>query len=178
MEEYVVKINGAIKAFESGMKRDTSEGKPNFRLIPQNTANKIIEYTNTYISAELESFSRALSERIEEYNIIKASPDKAQYIALSNAMLQLAVEFNIFKFGVDNTYKILSEFDAQLEAGAKKYGDHNWQLGMYDSPEFHRAFESYTRHFYQCLFGQTDEKHWAAIIFNAMTFGYYTTKGI
>jgi hypothetical protein len=52
-----------------------------------------------------------------------------------------------------------------MDRGAVKYGKRNWMKA--NSPEeMDRARESLTRHFFQYLFGQTDEDHAAAIIFN------------
>lgn len=51
-----------------------------------------------------------------------------------------------------------------MERGAKKYFDHNWELGM----PLHRYLDSALRHTNQYLEGKRDEDHLAQAIFNLM----------
>jgi len=56
------------------------------------------------------------------------------------------------------------------ENGAKKYGDHNWQLGQ----PLSRYLDSLIRHAYRFKDGSRDEDHMAAVAWNA--FAYMETE--
>lgn len=59
-----------------------------------------------------------------------------------------------------------------LEAGARKYGDRNWEIGM----PFSRVFDSLRRHLNQWAAGQTDEDHLAHAAFNLDVLITYTER--
>lgn len=59
---------------------------------------------------------------------------------------------------------VLKNLAAVLEAGAKKYGDHNWKLGQPLSV----FFDSMTRHLFQYWAGHVDEMHLHAALWNCM----------
>ena len=58
-----------------------------------------------------------------------------------------------------------------MHRGQKKYGKRNWMKAN-SQKELDRARESLTRHFFQYLFGQTDEDHAAAVMFNINEIEY------
>jgi hypothetical protein len=58
---------------------------------------------------------------------------------------------------------VMSRLAKHFENGAKKYGDHNWELGQPCS----RYMDSLMRHAFKFLEGHRDEDHLAAIMWNA-----------
>lgn len=59
--------------------------------------------------------------------------------------------------------------------GAQKYGDSNWMLA--DSPEELQRFKaSFLRHAFQALNRETDEDHWAAVLWNAIAVMWLEAK--
>lgn len=60
---------------------------------------------------------------------------------------------------------LLVRLAALLARGAEKYSEHNWKLGQNTS----RSYESMERHMKQWRFGERDEDHLAAVVFNAMS---------
>lgn len=52
-----------------------------------------------------------------------------------------------------------------MHRGQTKYGKRNWMKAR-TQEEYDRAKESLTRHFFQYIFGMTDEDHAAAVMFN------------
>lgn len=59
---------------------------------------------------------------------------------------------------------------AELYArGAAKYDDHNWAKGMPTS----RALASLMRHLYAGVEGESQEDHWAAVVFNAFAIMHF-----
>lgn len=60
---------------------------------------------------------------------------------------------------------LLERFARHLTEGAKKYSKRNW-MGAHTEAEYLRFRESLVRHFIQYLRGDTDEDHFAAIVFN------------
>lgn len=55
-----------------------------------------------------------------------------------------------------------------LTKGAERYGDYNWAKGV----PVDRCYASLRRHIAALARGQTDEDHFAAVIFNAMVIEY------
>ena len=62
-----------------------------------------------------------------------------------------------------------------LTRGAKKYTPHNWE-GAHTEEEYERFRESAFRHFVQWYYGETDEDHAAAILFNVNGAEYVKQK--
>ena len=60
---------------------------------------------------------------------------------------------------------MLRRWAIHLTNGAKKYAARNWMLAE-GAEEFERAKESAYRHFMQWYYGERDEDHGAAVIFN------------
>lgn len=60
---------------------------------------------------------------------------------------------------------MLQRWAEHLTRGAGKYGRGNWLLASGDA-EYQRARESAFRHFMQWWYGETDEDHAAAVVFN------------
>lgn len=58
-----------------------------------------------------------------------------------------------------------------MHRGATKYGKRNWMKAN-SQEESDRAMESLVRHFFQYVYGETDEDHAAAIFFNLNEIEY------
>lgn len=62
--------------------------------------------------------------------------------------------------------RAIREVAQHFEAGAKKYGDRNWELGQ----PLSRYLDSGLRHAFAALEGQEDENHAAAAAWNLLCF--------
>jgi len=70
---------------------------------------------------------------------------------------------------------MLTRWAELMARGAEKYGENNWQLA--NSPEELSRFRaSAYRHFVQGMRGDTDEDHFAAVIFNLSAIVYLEDK--
>jgi hypothetical protein len=70
---------------------------------------------------------------------------------------------------------MLERWAVHLTAGAKKYSERNWMKA--DSPEeLERARDSAARHFFQWMYGDTDEDHAAAVMFNLNLYEYVKAR--
>jgi len=70
---------------------------------------------------------------------------------------------------------MLERWAVHLTKGAKKYAKRNWMKAN-GQAEYDRATESLTRHFIQYIYGDTDEDHAAAILFNVNLREYVKEK--
>ena len=79
---------------------------------------------------------------------------------------------------------MLKRWAVHLTNGAKKYSDNNWMLAASEE-EYQRFRKSAFRHFIQWYYGNMDEDHAAAVMFNLngaeyvkekLTKSYYDTK--
>lgn len=78
---------------------------------------------------------------------------------------------------LDTPYKeqLLTRWAELMGRGAEKYGDRNWEKGD-GTEEYLRAKGSAFRHFMQWYFGETDEDHAAATLFNIQASEYFKAK--
>jgi hypothetical protein len=58
---------------------------------------------------------------------------------------------------------------ALYASGAQHYGDYNWAKGM----PLTRILASLMRHLYAAIAGNTDEDHWAAVLWNTMAIMHF-----
>lgn len=131
-----IKDSGARREFETGAVRDIQEGKGRCDLLPLLTVGAILNNpTFAYI-----------------HRYTSTGDEKSLYSALTAS--------GVFH----DAYTMVLEVSKHFEAGAKKYGEHNWQKGI----PTHCYVDSAVRHYLKYLRGDTDEPHDRAFVWNLM----------
>ena len=145
-EEPDLPDSGDREHFETGAVRDIQTSKGRRDLLPLDVIGCIMEDAGVINSQQalvlqvLEDF-----KTYGEYDIL--------YVAIS--------EFCKIQYHNDYTQMYL-DLAVHFEAGAKKYGDNNWQKGI--PTRFYIA--SATGHYLKWLRGDTDEPHDRAFVWN------------
>lgn len=133
-----LKDSGARRQFSTGSVRDIAEGKGRADLIPLAVAGMLLESPVLF--------------HIEEY-VWHGDVD-----ALCAALrAHLGSNKNELAAG-------MLDVALQYEAGCKKYGNRNWQLGQ----NLHCYIDSGVRHYLKHLRGDTDEPHARAFVWNIL----------
>ena len=134
-----LKDSGARREFETGAVRDIVEGKGRCDLMPLHEVSIYLDNDQV-----IEAISRFMScgEVSYLYAALKCSID------------------SLF----DNKFNQMLEVAKQYEAGAKKYGEHNWEKGI----PLHSYIDSAVRHYLKCLRGDDDEPHDRAFVWNIL----------
>lgn len=70
---------------------------------------------------------------------------------------------------------LLYRWAGLLTRGMIKYGERNWEKAN-SVEELIRFKSSAMRHFIQAMSGETDEDHWAAVVFNVNAIVYLESK--
>lgn len=70
---------------------------------------------------------------------------------------------------------LLYRWASLLTRGMYKYGERNWEKAN-SKEELERFKASAMRHFIQAISGETDEDHWAAVVFNINAVVYLESK--
>lgn len=131
-----IKDSGARREFETGAVRDIQEGKGRCDLMPIGTVGSVLSNpTLCYIS---------------EYQ------KDGKIIHLMNALTSSGV--------YNDPYTMMLEVSKHFEAGAKKYGEHNWQKGI----PTHCYIDSAVRHYLKYFRGDNDEPHDRAFVWNIL----------
>lgn len=133
-----LKDSGARRQFSTGSVRDISEGKGRADLLPLAVAGILLE--------------RPVLCYIEDY--VWNGNVQSLYTALK---IHLGTNTNELAAG-------MLDVALQYEAGCKKYGNRNWQLGQ----NLHCYIDSGVRHFLKHLRGDTDEPHGRAFVWNIL----------
>lgn len=78
---------------------------------------------------------------------------------------------------LDDNYEtcLLTRWARLLDRGSKKYSQRNWEKAN-SVEEFDRFKSSAYRHFMQLMMGETDEDHFAAVLFNLNGMVYLMNK--
>lgn len=144
----VILDTGNRREFETGAVRDIGEGKGRCDLLPLDVIAEIYEWTipeNKDIGNVFKQISRfhADGDTVHLQRALASFIDFKEYVGWCDMLLELAVHF---------------------EAGAKKYGDNNWQRGI----PIHCYIDSAVRHYLKFLRGDTDESHDRAFCWNLM----------
>lgn len=149
-----IKDSGARREFESGCVRDIAEGKGRCDLLPLDVICMLYDncggeyakskFTSTFIHEGM------FFEMLESYRLT----GDVQYI-LDAATLMSFLYFN----GLSD---MVLELAKHFEAGCKKYGERNWELGM----PHHCFVDSATRHYLKARRGDNDEPHRIACVWN------------
>lgn len=132
-----IKDSGARREFETGAVRDIQEGKGRCDLMPMGVVSRIL---NEPTLIKIHSFQKSggvdyLYDLLKYCHII--GPD------IPTMFLEVSKHF---------------------EAGAKKYGEHNWQKGI----PTHCYIDSAVRHYLKHLRGDDDEPHDRAFVWNIL----------
>ena len=131
-----IKDSGARREFETGAVRDIQEGKGRCDLMPLGVVGRTLNNpTFSYIC----KFT------------ITGDP-RFMYDALTSSGVY------------HDAYTMMLEVSKHFEAGAKKYGEHNWQKGI----PTHCYVDSAVRHYLKYLRGDTDEPHDRAFVWNIL----------
>lgn len=155
--------SGSRTEFVSGAVRDIKEGKGRMDLIPLD----ILSYLDTYNkrSSELAGNIWNINENMPTYCITLIAIEKYKetlditylHVAFS-AFLDIWREHDIER----TSLTLWIELSKHYEAGAKKYEERNWQKGI----PVHSFIDSASRHFLKYIYGETDENHDIAFVWN------------
>jgi len=164
----VIKDSGERRAFGTGAVRDMSEGKGRNDLLHPGVLLRVFDWfysDSTIIPRCREMLPRTL--RLKEA-LLKwyAGDTEYDYLALCFCTMcsRIGDKYNDEKFFI----VALQRLSKHYENGAKKYGDHNWSLGI-PSTSF---YDSAMRHLDKSILGMTDEDHESAFLFNLIGLMY------
>ena len=144
---YELKDSGERQRFASGAVRDIQKGKGRFDLLPFE------------VFASMNLYER---EDMILYRVMLEDIDVFKNTGNVNMLRELAINIQMFMFETDWEY--VESLAKHFEAGAAKYGDNNWQLGLPAS----RYIDSALRHLFKHLDRQTDEPHKVAFAWNIL----------
>ncbi len=144
MSNFETKDSGERVQFESGMVRDTQEGKLRYDLAFDGPL-----FWAMYDGTPQEKLVRAAEQWYLYGGVNRA-------VAVIRAMAR--EKDTLFDF-------IIDPYAALMMRGAIKYSDRNWMKANGEE-ELKRFTQSFCRHFKQFLNGEVDEDHKAAIFFN------------
>ncbi len=130
-----IKDSGTRREFETGAVRDIQEGKGRCDLMP-------LEIVGAFLRDDVLKFIADFKYSGDPENL---------YCALGYA------EF-------DDPYSMMLEVSKHFEAGAKKYGENNWQKGI----PAHCYIDSAVRHYLKDRRGDEDEPHDRAFVWNLL----------
>lgn len=130
--------SGARREFETGAVRDIQEGKGRCDLMPLDVIAQIM-------------FDKVI-EQIYEY----------QATGLTAPLFD-ALDNYIYTYNLSSN-DVFLEVSKHFEAGAKKYGEYNWQKGI----PTHCYIDSAVRHYLKHLRGDKDEPHDRAFVWNIL----------
>ena len=131
--------SGERREFPTGAVRDIAQGKGRCDLLPLGvlgmwTGDKCLQNIDRYLRTGDTTFLEAVMNEF------------------------IAVEYD------GNTYGAILEVAKHFEDGAAKYGDNNWQKGIY----LHCYIDSAVRHYCKHRRGDKDEPHERAFLWNIL----------
>lgn len=135
----MIKDSGNRTEYETGAVRDIQEGKGGCDLMPLEVVASLINSVEIY---GIEQFKKTGDVR-NLYECLKRFKQNYTYESMEEMLLDVALHF---------------------EAGAKKYGENNWQKGI----PVHSYMDSAIRHYLKCRAGITDEAHDRAFVWNIL----------
>lgn len=131
-----IKDSGARREFGTGAVRDIQEGKGRCDLMPLGVVGRVLNNPT--------------------FSFMYRFTATGDYRFLYDALTSSGVYHDV--------YTMFLEVSKHFEAGAKKYGEHNWQKGI----PTHCYIDSATRHYLKHLRGDDDEPHDRAFVWNLM----------
>lgn len=147
-----VKDSGSTQEFDTGAHRDSPLGKGRPDLIP--------------MAAMVSLTDDAVIDNIRRY--LECGSTNDLYDAIRQS-LPFAPD-DVYEFISDDAsdssrmYAVLLDVSLLYEAGAEKYGENNWMLGMPVS----RFIQSALRHWLKHRAGWLDEPHYRAFVWNVL----------
>ena len=136
-----IKDSGERRKVETGAVRDIQEGKGRCDLLPLKEVSLLFDgLPETF---NILFFVGEFQKKNDVLYLFKAIQEfiKIHYVSIPTCCLELAKHF---------------------EAGAKKYGENNWQKGI----PTHCYIDSALRHFFKFFRGDNDEPHDRAFVWN------------
>jgi len=143
IEEPAIKDSGNRREFESGAVRDIQEGKGRCDLMP-------LDVVAGFFTCD--SNPCKVLQHIYEFT------NTGETIWLGRAL----DDFNEESY--KNNRTMILEVSKHFEAGARKYGENNWQKGI----PTHCYIDSAVRHYLKWLRGDKDEPHDRAFVWNLL----------
>ncbi len=144
-----IKDSGTRHEYETGAIRDTQENKGRCDLLPLNEVAAVLDKGD-----RVDRFFFLLDLFIRE-----GGSD-----FLEKAIRQV-VDITYYEFTRKaSVEEVIIDVSRQYKAGAEKYGERNWELGM----PLSSYIDSAVRHFLQYLAGHDDENHERAVIWNLL----------
>lgn len=142
-----IKDSGNRRQFETGAVRDIQEGKGRCDLMP-------LEVVACLIANEEEKCDSV----IDGISFFMRTGDVG-------GLYKSLRTFGVKEYGRDGGIcEMLIEVSKHFEAGAKKYGEHNWQMGI----PIECYIDSAVRHYLKYMAGYSDEPHDRAFVWNIM----------
>ena len=163
-----VKDSGKTEEYSSGAHRDDAVGKGMCNLLP-------LEYVSMIMDDD--PVIKAVAAFMETRNIcylveaLKSSIKTVPYFCYEKIREEM-VKDNIEMRNLETKNDIATACFAHMmievsklyEAGARKYGANNWQLGM----PVNRYIDSGVRHYLKTLRGDIDEPHYRGFVWNLL----------
>ena len=138
-----IKDSGERRKFETGAVRDIQEGKGRCDLLP------------------LQEVSLLFDGKPETVNILFFV---GEFQRTNNLLYLVKAIQEFIKIHYGNNSTCFLELSQHFEAGAKKYGENNWQKGI----PTHCYIDSAVRHFLKFLRDDSDEPHDRAFVWNLL----------
>jgi hypothetical protein len=151
---FITKDSGKREQFESGMVRDTQEGKLRFDLAFDGPL-----FWTLFDGRPCGLLVRAAEKWYNEGGLINAAE----------------VIWQMSEYEGKDIFDLVERYAALMMRGAIKYSEKNWMKAEGDA-EFKRFKSSFCRHFKQYIKGELDEDHGAAVFFNLNGAEYVSHK--
>lgn len=145
--------SGKRRQFETGSKRDVSEGKGRMDLVPLNVVAMIYKKSQeTFVP----TYHTVGEVTVSVLNLI----DNYIYNGNVDSIIEAIIRFGSLRYETLET--MVLEVSRHFEAGAHKYDDRNWEKGQ----PLHVYIDSGVRHLIRYLRGDVDEPHDGAFLWN------------
>lgn len=187
MEEktWITKSSGKQQDFGTGAKRDTSQGKGRFDLVPIRAlsfvAEKYGEFGKSLNGKSTQNIGHAINclygclDKNNPDDIEEASEAVWYILEFMEHDGRFYEELPEPEYDIEGSsstrydlipYPALKRVADVYERGADLYGERNWENGM----PLARLLDSSIRHLFQCIAGKEDEDHAAQGAWNALGF--------
>ena len=140
-----IKDSGSRREFGTGAHRDSNDDKGRMDLVPLSIAARMVE---------TDEAPDMVMQLIEDF---KNDNDTKKLIQALRESIKYISDF-------DSIETIILDVSHHYKAGALKYGENNWKLGM----GVNNYIDSGLRHYIKARRGDTDEPHHSAFAWNLM----------
>ena len=159
---------------------DLGSGSPHYDFEQDGGGFTLLTIPNKYLDFNLEAHleTNRLIDNMEKKEFI--TKDSGQRLNFDSGM-QRDIESDKPRFdlliaeGEDYENCLLTRWASILTRGAQKYAERNWEKAN-SIEEFKRFKSSAFRHFMQLMHNETDEDHFAAVVFNLNGMVYLMNK--